>query len=529
MGRLSGSRAFNLLWTLILPVAGLLLAYWLVAGPILGSPYWGDDHGDSQLPMKLAASHTSFFRWWIDLTHEWSVTTGRFFPLNILHAGAVYFLFQDRASYKLYQFIVLAVSLTSFAFLIRTILRSRWAGFVAFGFALMTIQMKSWYDPYWQFAGQQELVNTLSCLGLALAIVACRQRTTRNAVAVAVVGMLIFGGAILTYESSVFLVAAIPILLLRESETIRRRLGITAGYAAVTGALLANLLWQRSHAVVVNPGYQVSLDPQLVLRTLRNQMDGAIPLSYRLHTVEAVLPPGANWPTDRMLTVFICSLFAGVMTLSLVKLFKLPRGGLILAAIAALLYWVIPSFFVAISARWQMEVRPGVAYIPVMAGGLAIAWLLTLAAAFVGRLLRSPGCIAAPFSATSRAFIIVAALASLAASTVVGITASSNVAAVDDPAIVVQQVRRDAYISALEDGLYEGISPTAFIGYTPGEWWSWQNPAFGAWYGASPNLQFVLPQDFPNANCTQNECYLLLEENPKPGVITYRLRRVTAT
>ena len=112
---------------------------------------------------------------------------------------------------------------------------------------------------------------------------------------------------------------------------------------------------------------------------------------------------------------------------------------------------------------------------------------------------------------------------------VAGITASSNAAAVRDPAIVVQQVRRDAYIDALQHGLYKGIAPNAFIGHGTGEWWTWENAAFGAWYGASPDLQFVLPQDFPNANCTVNECYILVEQNPAPGVITYDLKRVTGS
>ena len=98
-----------------------------------------------------------------------------------------------------------------------------------------------------------------------------------------------------------------------------------------------------------------------------------------------------------------------------------------------------------------------------------------------------------------------------------------------DPAIVIHQVRRDAYIDAIQSGLYRGIAPNAFIGHGVGEWWTWENARFGAWYGASPDLQFVLPQDFPNANCTVNECYILVEQNPAPGVITYDLERVTGS
>jgi hypothetical protein len=505
------------------------LGYYLVAGPIIGSPYWGDDHGDSQLPMILAATDQSFFRWWIDLTREWAATTGRYFPLNVLHGSAVFYLFQDRESYKLYQFFILATALASFSTLMGVTLRSRWAAFTAFGFALMTIQMKSWYDPFWQFSGQQSLVNILACISLALAVVASRRSTSTKALLVAVAGMTVFAGAILTYESSLFLIAAVPLLLLRERGYGVRRMMIFAGYAAVAAALLINLLVQRSHAVVTNPGYTVSLDAQAIFTTLKHQMGAAVPLSYRHHTVDSFLPPDASWPLNPALVIAICLVLAVAMSVSLVQVFRQTRRGLALAAGAALIYWLVPSFFVAVSLRWQAEVRPGVGYIPVMAGGLAIGWLLTLAASRLGRAMRAPGCIGAPWTWESRGMLAVALLVGVGVATVVGVTASSNASAVSAPFITVQQIRRDAYIDAIQNGLYRGIAPSAFIGHGLGEWWNWENARFGAWYGASPDLQFVLPQDFPNANCTVNECYILVEQNPAPGVITYDLERVTGS
>ncbi len=522
------SRWVELLIQLVLPIAGLAAAYWLIASPILSSPYWGDDHGSSQLPMQLAANREAFLHWWIRLNQDWSDTTGRFFPLDILRAGAIFVLFQDRAAYKVLQFLMLALSITSLGFLIGVVLRSRWAAYSAVGIALMTIQMKSWYDPFWQFGGQQEAVNLLACCSLAFAVLAARARPGWRAYGAAIAGVIVFCAAALTYESSVFLVLAIPLLLVRESVTSRRRLLIFLSYGAASVILLANLYWQRSHAVVTHPGWQTSFDPTLVVNTLRAQMGGAIPFSYRWNTQGSIFPEGASWPTNALLTIAISVIFAGVMTQSLKHVFATTRRGLLLVGLAGALYWLIPSFFVAISVRWQMEVIPGVAYIPVMAGGFAFAWLLTVVASYAGRLLRSPGCIAAPWIATSRGLTVAALIPAIAISFTVGATASSNVVATHDPAIVIHQVRRDAYVDAIRNGLFRGVPPTAVIEHAAGAWWDWQNAPFAAWYGAPASLRFVTPEAMSGIDCNSADCFKLVEEIPRPGVITYRLERTSS-
>jgi hypothetical protein len=515
--------------TTMLPVVALALMYWLVASPIIGSPYWGDDHGDSQLPMQLAFNHESFYHHWINLTREWSATTGRFFPLNIAQAGAVFYFFDTRESYKLYQFCVLALTVTLFAGLVGTMLRSRWAGYAAFGFALMTLQFKSWYDPFWEFGGQQEHWTSYFCLALLFAIVASRTRSRKWTSVALFAGLLALAAAALTYESSLFMMICVPILLWRERASFARKALVTCAYGAVAGALFINLLIQRSHAVVTHPGYQISLDPHLVLRTLHNQMFNAIPLSYRYFTVHALLPDGAGWPANILATIGISALFVVVMAVSITKLLGTHRTGLKWCAIAGLVVWIIPSLFVAISARWQLEVRPGVGYIPVLSGGLAVALLVTVGILTIGRSLRSANSIIPPSAPGSRLFVSLAFVSAVAAAIVIGLTASSNVEAVRDPAIVIYQVRRDAYVSAVQNGLYSNIPVDSIIARPAGEWWNWENAVLSSWYGAPRTLTFIIPEEIAAKACgIDATCFALVEENPQPGLITYRLQQITA-
>ncbi len=511
--------------TVLFPLTGLALAYWLVAQPIIGSPYWGDDIGDSQLPMRLAVDHESLWTFIVAQTREWSATTGRFFPVNIAHASVVYYLFDTRASYKLYQFAILAVTLVSFGMLMGVMLKSRWAAYVGFGFALMTLQFKNWFDPYWQFSGQQGLSGILACTALTLALVATRLRRGRATIVVAALGMLAFAAAGMTYESSMFFFVAVVLLLIRERASRLRRMVIALAYVGTTMVLFLNLLWQRSNAVVNNPAYTVSLEPHPVLLTLKNQMVNAIPLTYRHYTLGSLLPADPSWPASKITTIVLVLIFIAVMTMALVQLLRIPRAGLRWSALAAMVFWVVPSFFVAISARWQTEVRPGVGYIPVLAGGLAVAWLLVLGASAIGRLLARPDGIGIPWNRWPIPTITVATGMAILAAFVVSVTAVSNVSAVrENPAVTILQLRRDTYAQAVSHGLFNGLPADAVLIRPVFEWWDWRNTAFSAWYGASPSLQFITPEMANSEYCgTTGTCFTLVEENPRAGVITYKV------
>ena len=87
------------------------------------------------------------------------------------------------------------------------------------------------------------------------------------------------------------------------------------------------------------------------------------------------------------------------------------------------------------------------------------------------------------------------------------------------------QLRRDAFAQAVQQGLLSGDVPKNAVIVRPVvDWWEWQNTAFAAWYGAPDTIRFVRPEDLGTVDCGGTDpCYQIVEENPSPGVITYRL------
>jgi hypothetical protein len=510
--------------TIAFPILALAAAYWLVAHPILASPYWGDDIGDSQIPMYLARTQTSFLDWVVQQTRASSSSTGRFFPLSITNASAIYVLFAERESYKIYQFVILALALGAVGTFVGVVLRTRWAGYLAAGAGLLTVQFKAWFDPYWQFAGQQSTVVILLSAAFVLPIVGCRIKRAHRRRTLFLLGLAFFIAAEFMYEQSIFLLPIVPLLLMREPISMRRRIEITIGYAVVALLLFGNLLVQRSHAAVSNSGYELSLHPKPVATTMTNQMLNALPLSHQWFTRHAVLPEAADWPADVTVTVIIAAAFAAAIAWVAIHVMQTRRHGLWWFAAAAMTWWVVPSFFVAISARWQLEVSPGRGYIPVLAGGLAVSLILTAGVFAVGRLIESPAGLGTPWRRTRVPLALAAVFLGLAAAAVLVVTASNNRSAVRYEPVRVLQAQRDAFAHSVTSGLFNDIPENAVIVRPLFNPWDWQNADFAAWYGASPNLRFVRPEDLATVNCGGlDRCFRIVESSSRPGIIEYHV------
>jgi hypothetical protein len=450
-------------------------------------------------------------------------SSGRFFPLSIAEGTAVFLVFTDRESYKIFQFVIVGVTLTLSAVLVGTFLKSRWCGFAAFGVSLAALQLKSWYDPYWQFAGQQELVASLALSSTLCAILAVRRRRKWPFFILTVLGTLALVGAATTYESSVFLVGVSFALLIRERGRRSRRLVVGVTYAAAALVVLANLFLLRNHATVTNPAYVISLVPHKVRETLTNQVISAVPGTYGHFTRGSMLPTDPSLPVAPLLAVPIVIAFVVVMAVAARHIMLRSTPNLTWAYAAGAVLWVVPSFFVAISSRWQMEVKPGLGYIPVIFGALAFSWIAILAVATLGRALQQY----APSLTVSSAVPIraLSTLLAVGSACMLLITASSNEAAVRFEPFAALQAQRDGFVAAIESGLFgKQISPNAVIVRPIPDWWYWQNAPFAAWYGAPATLRFATPDEALTFNCGgSDDCFVLNEARQVDGSYSYSL------
>lgn len=506
------------------PIIALGLSFWLVASPILRSPYWGDDMGNSQIPMQFAFNGTQFWPWFQEQNLSWITTTGRYFPLSIIQGGSVFLTFTDRSSYKAYEFVILGVTVALAATLVGLAFRSRWFAFAAAGFTLCAIQMKSWYDPYWQFSGLQELVASLSIASMIFVILAVRAASWLTASLFALLSAACLVAAGVTYESSVFLVICSLFLLVREAPRLARAIPIAAALLTAAGGVLIHLWSLRSTAVVTNPAYQLSLEPHLVKETLVNQMVSAIPLSYGHFTRGSVLPSDPQLPVPWPITILIVGVFIAVMTVSTGRVIQTRRSGIGMFSLAALAFWTIPSIFVAVSARWQTEVQPGLGYIPVLFGALAVGWLCVMGVAIIAQTLRFSNWNALIIKRGPA--IVFGGFVSILAAGVLVITSSSNVAAVQFPPFVELQSQRDSFAESIRNGLLAAPLPSnATVVRAVPDWWSWQNAPFATWYGAPSTIRFITPEEAAVGGCSSSTaCYDLIEQRLPDGKYAYSLR-----
>lgn len=129
------------------------------------------------------------------------------------------------------------------------------------------------------------------------------------------------------------------------------------------------------------PGYTMNLDPDAVLTTFATQASAALPLSQWLFHAPSV-------PAINAGAVIVAALACGVPVLASMlavgaTTWRPSWASVASIAVFGLWIWLSSSALIAVTVRWQTDLRPGQGYLAVVYGYLGCA-LLALAAWLAG-------------------------------------------------------------------------------------------------------------------------------------------------
>ena len=245
-----------------------------------------------------------------------------------------------------------------------------------------TLQIRFFFDPIVQFSLHMQVALELVLLGL-VGLAAYVRFGRRFALLVAAV--VAYTGACLIYEPTyafalLFVATAIVSIPLR-----RRQIAIAAAFIAPPLLCAGVAFWLRAQHPLP-PGDQHSIHASLgpVVSTFVTQALGAIPFSYRVYDPGHIFPVSDRWSDATWLVAIMAFLILAVALRD--TRIKPPRD-VAVASIAALA-WLLSGVIVAFSPRWQVELSPGLAYIPVYFGDAAMAVLLACALRAIASLSR---------------------------------------------------------------------------------------------------------------------------------------------
>lgn len=369
--------------TTALLIAVLLVGFAPTVWTILQSPYASDDVANSGIHAVLAAENWTLWDMIVHYTEVWIGINGRFFPGSLAWSYGVFFVFDDRISYKIVLVVVLAAACAVVALFATTTTRSRRVGYVVGLILVALLQIRLGLDGLTSFAG---LISLATVLSLGACVLLCWRRGAGWAIVAGVAYAL----ALLTYETVLlFAPVLIAVILLVTRSWIRT---VPIVVPAVLVAVMAIVLRTVS-ARDPGPAYSLSLEPSAVIATFAKQSLAALPLS-QWWLGELPMPPIGL--ANLLLCVMVVGIpvMAGLMVVSR-RALTIPWVNAVVLGASGAWIWLVPSALIAVTLRWQQELQFGQGYIGVVFGYFGLALLVaaiwvTMSALFAGIRAKHP-------------------------------------------------------------------------------------------------------------------------------------------
>ena len=366
-----------------------LLLMFLVLQPVLsGSFCWDDAFFSVEAQSMRVTGESIFTRVWREIVEY--VRIGRINPFATFHFLVFYFIPDPRA-YKL--LLVILTLLDGFLFyrFIRLWGKEHRPALLALIAVSLCFQFRFYHDPLNSYYGLMQVMF----IELMTAMIWFIRWTRENRTHYLILSLAAFTMGLMSYEMFFPFTALFLILAWDEEEKLSGMIRRVLPYGILAAGLFALSMLLRTNITeeTAYNGTTFSMDIPVILRTFFCQVTAAFPLSYRLAGYDAGLfGQLVPWNTlfNTSLSEFISRIrwedLTGCLILALLILpcrelsGNRSRGKKILFA---LLLWLLPGTVISLSWKYQQELRPGLAYIPVFFSYFGAAQLISLAAEWI--------------------------------------------------------------------------------------------------------------------------------------------------
>ncbi|MBV8372754.1 MAG: hypothetical protein JOY69_05805, partial [Candidatus Eremiobacteraeota bacterium] len=343
------------------PVVLAVLGF-AVISPALWSGWLGDDAFFSALNGVLKADDITLGEAMLRAFQAWFFGNGRFTPIHILINYLVFHFLTNLIAYKAFLIAMTLVTVELFRRCVAAYTEPAIANLCAL-IVVTLFAERGYHDSILAYNGMPQFVAIAMLASLMLFRHALHDRSRPALLSSAT----LFAVAALTYE------AAYPLCLLYfaiaqfSRKNMREALKIAAPYLVIVALLSAFALVMR-HMVKLSPGsqYAFNLNPPLVMRTAAEQISAALPLSYWIFNPSGIYSHVdvadffRNTPLNP--AVFIAFALVAWWVLSAARRESSRLSPLIWVGVLTL---VLPALPIALTAKYQQELKFGLGYLPV--------------------------------------------------------------------------------------------------------------------------------------------------------------------
>ena len=356
-------------------------------------PYTGDDRTNSMTKGivwysgQTVRQHTYWVeKGWLD--------RGRFFPLGF-YSRALFYYLPDLFSYRIFQILLNIAVCASFAALIQKITKRWYISVFALLMPAVFFQTRDYHDAITGFHGFLQLVAIFLFLALIFQIIAFEKKS----LLFTIISGVFFLGSLLLYEVSYsFAAIFITVTLLYSKKAKERILSVLPHFIAIIATLIPTIYYKMNAVGAAYEGVTFSLQIDKIIQTFSIQLLSAVPLSYMVMFPEIFQNAKVHVRHLTAIDIFFYLSFAILLFGCILAAKKHcskkaveqtsgdvdhqethteeRKGNFRNLLVVGFMLWLAPAGIVALSIRYQEELKPGIGYLPVYIqyfGGICIA------------------------------------------------------------------------------------------------------------------------------------------------------------
>lgn len=370
-----------------------LLLMFICLQPVLSGGFnWDDAFFSVEAQAMRISGEPIFSRVWREIVEY--VRIGRINPFATFHFLVFYFI-PDAAAYKL---LLLGLTLLCgylFYRFLRLWGRDPRPALIGLTAAALCFQLRLYHDPLNSYYGLMQVMFCELMGSLILYVGWLREKKTGKLV----LSLLLFAMGLMSYEMFFPLTAFFVLLALFHDRKLLPAILDSLPHILLAVLLfgLSMLLRRNITAETAYEGTAFSLDLNAILTALRYQLTAAFPLSYRTAGYDnALFGKLIPWRTifSTSLPVFLSSvqwqdLLACLILVLLIHGAPAEKRGFSPQRFCfAALLWILPGLVISLSSKYQQDLYPGIAYIPVFFSYFGAALLIAEVTAALGMLIR---------------------------------------------------------------------------------------------------------------------------------------------
>ena len=353
-------------WHLVL----VLLIMFIILEPALSGGFCWDDAFFSVEAQSMRLTGESIFRRvWKEIIDY--VRIGRINPFATFHFLVFYFI-PDVRIYKLLLVVLSLLNGWLFYRFVKLWSRDHFTAILSLILVLFTFQFRIYHDPLNSYYG---LMQVMFCeiMGALITFIHWLREGKKRSL---ILSLLCFGMALMSYEMTFPLTALFLIPAWTEEKNIKNTVRRVLPWIclALLIFVLSMLLRGNITEETAYNGTTFGLDIPVILRTFASQVGAAFPLSYRNAGQDTglfgeLIPWSEIFNTSlpvflrmiRWQDLLICLIFSLILFGIPAERRKFSLPGLLFGA----LLWLLPGLVISLSTKYQNDLVPGIAYIPV--------------------------------------------------------------------------------------------------------------------------------------------------------------------